>query len=468
MNILLIGYYELKEHLKHIKKKLIEYSYNVISYPLYQYAYDSNDKLDNYESHLLDFIDNNSIDIILWWFLDVPVKVFKHVKKTNPNIYYILFNSDDPNNISSIIEKSNIFNLIITPCKQCVSVYKESSKATVLWSPCGYDPKYYHYVEPDINYACDISIICYDLLIDPYFSNQTVNRKVLIDNIIKYCENNNKIFKVYGPYALKEIYPNNYADDVNYINMNKVFNNSKINIYTHTFNNYELAVSDTQIKILGCKALLFMDCTDPNKVLFIDNINCVYYDKDNYISKIHNILNNNEKYDIIRENGLTLASSYTWKKFVEKIHIEICRTYFDADYYKKVYSKPNIDLWNLWLTFNTEICYKLKIPATFDHIKYASDYNIDSLDKDIIYFHWFQNGKKKKYLVKSSNTAILNYKDISKNNNINAEQLYKLYDAFNITYSDIGKGLDLLQELYNYNPRIKINDILHTYIDMTF
>lgn len=475
MKVLFIGYYELKEHLKHIKKNFIKYNYEVINYPLFQYAYDSNDKLENYEEHLINFIEDNNIDIILWWFLDVPIKVFKAVKKNHPNIYYILFNTDDPNNVHIIAPKCEIFDLIMTPCYDCIKIYREhNNKATILWNPCGYDPKYYFPIQEN-EFNCDVSIICYDLLTDPYFSNQTVNRKILIDTILKYCNNNNKIFNIYGSYALKEVYPDNYISDVSYIDANKIINNSRINICTHAFNNYELAVTDLEFKILGSGGLLFMDSTEKIQEIFINGKNCILYTKDNYISKINNILNNYKLYTEIKENGHNFSKLYTWQKFVEKIHIEISKKYFDPDYYKKIYSLnlDNQQLLNYWLNTGlnlNHICCKLKIPLVFDYNSYSTD-NLIDLDQDIAYHHWFTNGKKKKYLIKNVTPIINNFMDI-KSFNTNVEQIFELYSCFNDLYNTsstkLPHVLEKIANIYSNNPKLKVNDALQLYRDMIY
>jgi hypothetical protein len=470
MKILFIGYYELKEHLKHIKKVLENYKYDVLNYPLFQYAYDSNDKLENYEEHLSNYIDDNDIDVILWWFLDVPVKVFKNIKKQFPSIYYILFNSDDPGSINMAAPKCEIFDLIMSPCLGCTDIYKKyNDKALIIWNPCGFDPKY---IYPDVTeYDCDVSIICYDLLMDPYFSNQTVERKVLMDNVVEYCKNNNKKFNIYGTFALKEIYPDNYVSDVSYTEINSVINKSRINICTHTFNNYELGVTDMEFKILGAGGLLLMDSTEKIQEIFINGVNCMLYTKNDYISKINRILNDYGNYQKVKDNGYLLAQSYSWAKFVEKIHIEISKKYFDLEYYKKIYNVSVNNCWEYWLNVglkNNHICYKLKILPLFDHEKYKEDNGLDKLDIESLYHMWFMDGRKKKYLKKSVKTVANNNIDFT-SFNVNVEQVIELYSAFNTVFcGDIVTGLKKIAQISENNPRIKVNDALTKYKEITY
>ena len=98
--LLIIGYYELKEHMLHIRKLFSDYDYDVTNFPLLRFAYDINDKVKNYEELLDQYIKKINPDIILWWFVDVPVKVFKNIKTVNEDILFIMFNGDDPLNFN--------------------------------------------------------------------------------------------------------------------------------------------------------------------------------------------------------------------------------------------------------------------------------------------------------------------------------------------------------------------------------
>jgi len=87
--ILIVSYYDLKEYLLNIKNLLQDFNYEVTYYPLFQYAYDTNDKIDNYKEHFNNHIEKHRIDIILWWFLDVPLDVFRFIKqKKSGSLFY--------------------------------------------------------------------------------------------------------------------------------------------------------------------------------------------------------------------------------------------------------------------------------------------------------------------------------------------------------------------------------------------
>ena len=111
--ILIISFYELKDYFLNIECHFNnKYKWDVVHYPLYMYCYDKNSKIDKYETHFSDFIKKEAPDIILWWFIDVSLSVFKKIKDDHPNIFYIMFNQNDPLNMNrSLLEISVPFRL---------------------------------------------------------------------------------------------------------------------------------------------------------------------------------------------------------------------------------------------------------------------------------------------------------------------------------------------------------------------
>lgn len=92
--VMIISYYELKDYFINIKESFEYYHYDVCNYPLFRYAYDAHDKIVNYKEHMNKYIKETMPDIILWWFIDVPVEIFEYIKLHNKNIYYIVYNND--------------------------------------------------------------------------------------------------------------------------------------------------------------------------------------------------------------------------------------------------------------------------------------------------------------------------------------------------------------------------------------
>lgn len=510
--ITIISYYDLKEHLLYIKSLFQDYYYEVTNYPLFQYAYDSNDKIENYKTHFDSFLRKDKSDIILWWFLDVPLDVFKYIKDRHPDVYFIMFNSDDPCNINAeTMEKAKIFDLVVTPCKDSIKKYIiHTTNENVIFNPFGYDPNYFYPLEhlekskkiklekkskskKKGKYTCDISFVLHTLYIDEFFKNQCIQRRKLIDTIIELVEHEKRTsgreitFKLFGSYIINEYYPDYYHGDIEYINLNKLFNKSKINICTHPFGNKELSISDMEIKIIGSGGLLYIDNIKGIEQIFHHNINCIVIDPNAINTQILDILDN--KYDThnIKANAYETSKDFTWDNWIIKIHVEISKYYFDADTYSELIDlglRNSTDMintidkekcWDHWLSYglkNKIICYNFSVPDNFNAKEYAND-NIDLngiTNSRKLYLDWYLNGKNPDYLYgnKALSKSELGNLGTIETYNISTEQWFELNTIFNqISKSESrDTGLLNLQAICKNNPRIKINELLELYVKL--
>lgn len=477
--ILIVSFYDLKDYLMYIKELFEEYNFTVINYPLFRYAYDANDKIENYKEHMNDYIKTTNPDIILWWFIDVPVDVFKYIKQQNNDKMFILYNSDDPINLNKeLFDKAKIFDIVMTPCKDTMYLYKlYSNVQCVLFNPMGYDPNLFKPIETIVlpeneykEYKCDISMIIYNMFSDINYYDQVIQNKIFIENIIKLSDEKNYKLKLYGTPLLKELYPNNYHGEVPYYKLNLLFNSSKINIITSPFKNKELHITDYVIPIMSCNGLLMHDKTKNIDKILIDGHNCVLFDETNYIDKINNVLNNYNKYDQIKLNAQKTAENYSWNKWVENIMINIGTKLFNKEIYAELYDlNTNDNLLNYWLEYGInkkQICYDFYVPDIFNHDAYSTKYNLKK-NKRIAYLHWFSNSRDEIYLNKNNSSTIdFNPEEY----NIIMEDYFNIFSLFNkiVKYDTREQSLENLSDYCNQVPNIKINDILNRYIEMTF
>ncbi len=105
LKIMIISFYDLIEYFAAIKKGFIKFGYSVTNYSLFRYAYDQYDKKKDYIKHFIENITEQNPDIILWCFFDVGSDVFVEIKNKFTNIIFILFNFDEPMNISTELFK---------------------------------------------------------------------------------------------------------------------------------------------------------------------------------------------------------------------------------------------------------------------------------------------------------------------------------------------------------------------------
>jgi hypothetical protein len=155
---------------------------------------------------------------------------------------------------------------------------------------------------------------------------QYINRKELIDNL--YSNRDKFKFYIYGPKFLMDLYPECYRPydiknnryEVPYHGLNKIFNNSKINICTHTHCQYDGYLNERVGLILGSGGLLYIDKIKGLENIYVDGVDCVYMRKENYIEQICEIITNYDDYYKIRNNGHEKNKSHTWDKWAKYIN----------------------------------------------------------------------------------------------------------------------------------------------------
>lgn len=476
--ILIICFYELKDYLLNIEENFNNLLYTVYSYPLFRYAYDKHDKITNYKEHLSDHISNIKPDIILWWFIDVPNNIFTYIKERNIDTYFILYNNDDVTNMSAdLLKKASIFDLIIVPCKENIIKYKVHSKVSnIIYSPPCHDPLFFFPITPQNIYSvnmentelftCDISIVCHDLYIDTsYYNCQYINRKILIDDIITYCMTNKKIFKIFGSPNIKEYYPNYYHGEINYMDLNKLYNLSKINIVTHSFSNKSMYVNEHVSEILASGGLLLMDKNkDIEKILGTDI--CIFLDKIKYVSQINYILNNYDEYNTVKQKAHIFSHNFTWKKWTDKVHVEISRHFFNDTIYQDLYElDKETGTWNYWMENglnNNHICYDFQVPNCFKYQDYANELKISHRSTKYIYLHWRINSKNNIYMNSKTTNVKFNCEDYF----ITTQDYFNFCGMANklVHSSTIDNGLRELNHFSSENPFTDINYLLDIYL----
>jgi hypothetical protein len=454
--IVIISFYELKDYLLYIKELFEDYLFTVIHYPLFRYAYDSNDKLETYKEHMNTFIKEQNPDIVLWWFIDVPVDVFKYIKKNNKEKIFIMYNADDPVNLNKeLFDKAKIFDIVVSPCKETIYLYKlYSNLDKIIFGPMGHDPNLFKQLEDiDEPYKCDISMVIYNI----------INKTKIIEKIVDICNKNNYIFKLYGNPILNELYPNNYCGEVPYYKLNFMINSSKINIIYNQFTHKSLCIDEYLTSILGCGALLLHNKTKDIDKILIDGSNCILYDEDNIEVKI-NMIMHDYNYDDVKSRAHESSEKYTWDKWVLNIVREVGKLTFNENTYMDLYdiSENALDHWSNKGIYEKKICFDFDIPNSFNSNDYISKKNIKNNLK-YAYFHWFVNSQDGIYMKKTHCEMDFNVDDY----NIVMEDYFNICNALNKIgkYDTKDDGLIELNNICNQIPNIKINDIIEKYMD---
>lgn len=529
--LLIICFYELKDYLASISEIFrIKYKWEVIAYPLYMYCYDKYSKIDNYVDHMSDFFRNENPDIVLWWFTDISTSIFLRIKEENPNTFYIIYNYSDPLNMNKLyLDRCTIFDHVITVCQQNQLIYKLQSKTEYVdFFPFGFDCDLFHHYDItkelailDQKYMADISFICDSMYIDHH--EQIIERKKLIDMVYAYCKTNNLIFNVYGPDFVSHYAKDSYKGDVKYNEIPSIAVLSKINIITHPNSRKKLGLCNPNLlPIMACGGIVLMDKINGSELFFNENKKVLFtFEKDSLLTKISEIIsfyrNDSNTIDNIKSNAAMFSKQYSWEKFAEKIYLRYIQDRFDGEFYAKVYNVPvgtSIErMQNMWYTAHLkgeyQIPYKISIPSNFDMDNYRlklipkvdnvinvavnvadmvngdsdSDVNVVNVVNEInnntnnktneiitdekIYVHWYVNDKSTDY-IKRGRTNDIELSGTAYN--LPTTKLFDLFRGFNMMYvcGDLNTGLDILQLISKQNPRLKINDVLEKYINISY
>ena len=282
---------------------------------------------------------NKSCDIALWWHSSAHLSIDLLTRlKNETRCKYIQLNWDaswcDKNkgkywNDNLLLQSMELFffDKVLT-CNSNIIKYlqkKTHIPQKIIHFNAGFNKDISYYSENE-NYKCDISIICTSLYEDlKLWENTKICRKDLVDAIYSMEDID---FHFYGPENFKDKYPRAYKEFIPYKECYKVFSNSKINLnispvgdsLNDNIDGEQLAyMSERAPQILACKGLMICDTNlapllIPDKdYIKIDNIQ-------NFIELIPEILNNDEKYNKIRENGYNKAMSHLqWKDILVEI-----------------------------------------------------------------------------------------------------------------------------------------------------
>ena len=342
MNILIIAYCGLDDGFLFASNALENIGYKIHFCPYLSYIMD---KIENKDELVINQIIDNNIDICLWWTNNVSYESFLKIINYNSygkslkHYFYnwdaFLYNYEKYNSLvwKDRIEKRKLIYPLMTHVFSCnekeidyFKSYWNTNTPNISYISSGFDRRisYYEYHE---SYICDVSIVLTNL----YKNNEefpesatNITRYEIVD---KLYENRDKInFHIYGFENLKELYPDCYKGFVKYRNCNKVFSNSKVNLSIHPIVNElngpyskEEYFSERVPQILGSKGLLL---TNSYLSTYIhNNEDYIYIDKYmDWFSKIMDIIENSEKYDIIRENGYKKSLEYyQWNNWANKL-----------------------------------------------------------------------------------------------------------------------------------------------------
>jgi hypothetical protein len=333
-------------------------NYEVYFFPLMQYQKIIKNGNELYET-IISFIKNIDPNTILWWNWELEENIIKKIKENTTNIIHCLFNWDHPfclsewdNTKNRKISSKNIWDICFVTGKSKFQDYLNSGSKECYYLRMFADNEV-HFYEKDDKYKCDVSIVCTQFYDDKnIFPKTIVSREKILKDLIK----ENIDVRIYGPEHLKKKFPNNYHGFVHFLDNHKVFSNSKINLCTHVEDGYKYC-NERVGTILSSGGLLFCDKVYGIDKILSDKNDCIFIEPGNHISQVKNILQNYDKYEHIKQNGLKKADeNFSPKFWSEFIHKKI------SAYSKKYDTGKNLNQVNSFIDYKKD---KISIVMTY-------------------------------------------------------------------------------------------------------
>lgn len=319
VRVLIVSYYELKDALKSAADSLIKLGNEVQFYPLFQYAYDQHDRKEDYPKHFCDFLVDHQPDVILCWFIGVPVEVLRNARRSVPDARWILYNWDDPwmwhEPSMGLAAKAGVFDVAAVTSRGMLERYRQAGTTHAVYAPPGHDPDIFKPLfdlesEPLPEYFdCDISFCCTNLYTDTHYNDQYIPRKQLVDAI--YASKDIR-FHLYGPEHLRTLYPEAYRGMVTHPDSNRVFNRSRIVLSTHVCKSGDGYINERTILAVAAGALLLVDPVAGLDRVLQPDVDCVYLNRVDPIVQIRRILSDYKKYWPLRRSIRRHAAKFTW------------------------------------------------------------------------------------------------------------------------------------------------------------
>lgn len=312
----MMSYYGPNESLGLASNCIGKYGFVMYDFPLYKHIHEH---IPNYVDLIVNFIKENEIEYIFWWYINIPTNEFKYIKDITC-VKYAYFNWDEPHNwpYCDIINKMSYMDFAFVSCRETIKTYESHGCKAICLYPA-FDPLTNYAIENiDMDdyrkYNCDISFCCTNLYDDDImYPNQYIKRKKLVDDIYNSRHEYGYTFYIYGPEKFAKMYPESYRGNAIYCDLNKIFNYSKINLCTHVLCDKDGYLNERIILIGGSGGLVLVDHVKGLEKTFVPNEHVVILDKNNYIEQISNLLSNYHEYVDMRKSFNDLCvKSFTY------------------------------------------------------------------------------------------------------------------------------------------------------------
>ena len=216
--ICFISFYDIKEYILSLKIAFESQLYTVENYPLFRFAFDSNDKIEDYPVHMIKYMQRVEADVIFWIFMDVPIDVFRLVRSSLPNAKLVMYLADATPVDDVFLAKLKHFDYVVThqlDSVENICQYSDMSPDQILYLPPCYDNLLFKPVaSPPDKYVSDLVYLNYQY-------NDRIEQ--LIRQLVDFSQERNLILKLYGTTQFKIHFPDHYVANYSYLDMPLIY-----------------------------------------------------------------------------------------------------------------------------------------------------------------------------------------------------------------------------------------------------
>ena len=318
MHLCITSYFGIRDSLDAARNALELLGHTISDYPLMQ---QSRQNTTNLFQDFSDFLDRERPDGILWWCLTIDLESFIRIKEKYQLKYYY-FNWDDPYNwVPNKLEHYAPYLDVAYICSVGgVQKYVDAGCRKVVYCLPGFDPKVF-YSDGSL-YQYDICMILTNFYADrELYPNQIFNRYQMIQQLVNGAREHGWSLALFGPEIIGQHFPEFYKGYCKYLDQNKLFNSSKINITTHVDGITDGYLNERTIDLIGAGVFFLIDDISGLERNLVPKKHCLVMDKHFLVEQIKEVLANYETplISTIKSELAEIKNNYTWDSWAKTI-----------------------------------------------------------------------------------------------------------------------------------------------------
>ncbi|KAI9018326.1 hypothetical protein DFJ74DRAFT_214773 [Hyaloraphidium curvatum] len=257
----------------------------------------------------LDFTEElKSIDVVIWWHWSHDPAKLLAARTVYPGQIWVLINWDDPFSLFSAGNMhaiKDVFDIVFSSGSAALPTYLLAGATEAHAFVPMIDST--HYNDPDPEYLADVAFVASRSYSERGFPR---NRTLIFHALVEDSRKTGLRLAIYGSDQVGTPFPEFYKGRIRYEDNRKVWSSAKISLNFHVVDGYGGWYANARnTEILGSGGLLLVDRTVDGPLRDMED--CVFLkseEPDAIVQQIHQILENYEAYEPIRERGSRFAA----------------------------------------------------------------------------------------------------------------------------------------------------------------